>query len=224
MKRGWIKAVFLLLLTLMFCSCATAPKGEKSDKDSAKKSTKEITKESAEESAEDLYQKGMKKFDKGDFEDAVEAFKKAVDQDRKAYKAYYALGQAYEKLNKAKEAEEAYENAVKLKSDYLSAREALGLLCFHQKKFKEAEEHLKLARTLGSKVAEVYYAWGEIEQREHSCRTAIISYKQALKLDPDYLAARNGLKVAEEDCRQKRLPQPQQKPQPQQRLQQPQPR
>jgi len=193
MKKGWIKIALLLFLILMVCSCATATKEKKSDKM---------------DSAEDYYHKGMKEFKDGDFEEAVIEFKKAVAMDGKYFKAYYALGQSYEKKNKAKEAEDAYEEAVKIQPKNLSAREALGLNCFHQKKFDEAEKNLKEARTLGSKMPEVYYCLGEIEQREHSCKTAIIAFRQALKLDPDYMAARNGLKAAEETCRQKQMPLP----------------
>ena len=145
----------------------------------------------------------MKEFTEGDFEDAIVEFKKALEKDHKYFKAYYALGQSYEKLNKASEAEAAFEEAVKLEPNNLSAREALGLNRFHQKKFDESENHLKLARTLGSKLPEIYYCLGEIEQREHFCKPAITAYKQALALDPDYLPARNGLKAAEADCRKK---------------------
>ena len=219
MKTKWTKTAFLLILMLLVCSCATAPKEEKSDKaileksdekgleKSDEKAIKKMAREIAKDRAADFYQTGMREFNKGDFQDAVEAFQKAVGENRKDYKSYYALGQSYEKLNKAKEAAEAYEEVIKIKSDYLPAREVLALLYFHQKKFQEAETHLKEARTLKSEVAEVYYCLGEIEQRENACRTAIIAYKQALKLNPEYVAARNGLKAAEEACRQKQLQQ-----------------
>lgn len=200
MKREWMKVAVLSVLVLLAYSCASMSKKEiKSEK----------------ENAEDYYHKGMKEFKEGDYEEAIVAFKKAVELNDKYFKAYYALGQSYEKRNKTKEAEEAYEEALKIDPKSLSAREALGLNYFHQKKFDNAEKHLKEARTLGSKKAEVYYCLGEIEQREHACKTAIVAFKQALKLDPDYMAARNGLKAAEEACRQKQKQQtpaaPQQK-------------
>jgi tetratricopeptide (TPR) repeat protein len=243
MKRRWTKTAFLLILMLMVCSCATAPKAEKTDKPILEKSNEEkiekidekglekneekaikkLAKEIAKDRATDFYLKGMTDFNEGDFKDAIIAFKKALDENPKDYQAYYALGQSYEKLNKAKEAEAAYGGTINVKSDYLPAREVLGLLYFHQMNFKEAEPQLKEARTLGSQVAEVYYGLGEIEQRENACATAIMGYKQALKLNPDYLAARNGLKVSEDDCRQKQLQKQKQTPPPQQRqkLQQP---
>ena len=246
MKKRWTKTAFLFFLVLMVCSCASAPKGEKSKNDSLekkegpqkidetkieqsdgkgleksdKKAIRKMAKEIAEDRDADFYQTGMTEFIKGDFKDAVEAFKKAVDEDRQDYKSYYALGQSYEKLNKAKEAAEAYEETLRIKSDYLPAREAAGLLYFKQKKFQLAETHLKEARTLKSEVAEVYYCLGEIEQREKACKTAIIAYKQALELNPDFVAARNGLKAAEAACRQKQLQQ-QKIPQPEQQQQSP---
>jgi len=195
MKREWLKCSVLLFVMLFACSCATTSKEEKAKEDSA----------------EDFYHKGMKEFKEGDFEDAVIEFKKAVAKDGKYFNAYYALGQSYEKQNKAKEAEDAYGEAVKIEPKNLSAREALGLNRFHQKKFDASEDHLKEARTLGSKLPEVYYCLGEIEQREHFCKTAIIAFKQALALDPDYMPARNGLKAAEDACRQKQ-PLQQQRP------------
>jgi Tfp pilus assembly protein PilF len=200
MKREWMMITAMLVLVLFACSCASMSKKEiKSEK----------------ESAEDYYHKGLKEYKEGDYFNATVEFKKAVELNGRYFKAHYALGQSYEKLSKAKEAEEAYEEALKIDPKSLPVREALGLNYFHQKKFGDAEKHLKEARTLGSKVPEVYYCLGEIEQREHACKTAIIAFKQALKLNPDYMAARNGLKAAEESCRQRQQQQtpsvPQQK-------------
>lgn len=66
---------------------------------------------------------------------------------------------------------------------------------------------------LNSQVPEIYYAFGEIEQRENECKFAQILFKQALKLNPDYLAAKNGLAAAEAACRQKQQRQQPQQPQ-----------
>ena len=223
MKRRWAKTAFLFFLMMMVCNCATAPRGEMSDKDNLDKSDekriKKMAREIAKDRTTDFYQKGMTEFNEGDFKSAVISLKKAVNENRNDTKALYALGQSFEKLNKTKEAEAAYEEAVRIKSDYLPAREALGLLYFHQKKFQEAKMHLKEAGTLKSEVAEVYYFLGEIEQRENACRTAITAYRQAIELNSNYLAARNGLKVTEEACRQEQLQQQKQTREPQQRQQ-----
>ncbi|MBI4765305.1 MAG: tetratricopeptide repeat protein [Deltaproteobacteria bacterium] len=181
---------------------------EKRLEQSEARAIRRMAREIARDRGADFYQTGMTEFNKGDFEDAIIAFKKAVDENPKDYQSYYALGRSYEKLARPKEAIASYEAALKIKPDYLPAREAAGLLYFQQKQFQEAEAHLKLARTLESKVAEVYYCLGEIEQREKACKTAIIAYEQALKLNPDYVAARNGLKAAQAACRKKRSSKP----------------
>ena len=180
---------------------------ERRDAEAIRRMAKEI----ARDRGADFYQTGMMEFNKGDFEDAIIAFNKAVDENPKDYQSHYALGLTYEKLARPKGAIASFEAALKIKPEYLPAREALGLLYFQQKKFQEAEAHLKVARILESQMAEVYYCLGEIEQREKACKTAIIAYKQALKLNPDYVAARNGLKAAEAACKKKkssRLPNP----------------
>jgi Tfp pilus assembly protein PilF len=206
MKREWIKVFFVLFFALIFCSCATTSKEEKG------KEEKPAAVKAKEETAEDFYNKGQEELKKGNLEEAITDFRTAGKMDDKFYRAFYALGQTYEKLNKDKEAEEAYVAAIKIKSDYLPALEAFGLLCFRQKRYLDAEKGLKPARTLGSKNAEIYYAFGEIEQRENECKFAQILFKQALNLNPDHLAARNGLKAAEQSCRQKQQRQQQQQP------------
>jgi tetratricopeptide (TPR) repeat protein len=237
MKTKWTKIAFITFLVLVTAGCAAAPEKKKTDQGipekkeelsqkeelkiekseegklerSDEKAIKKMAKEIARERGEDFYQTGVLEFNKGDFEDAVVAFSKAVAEDRTDYLSHFGLGKTYQKLDKGKEAAEAFEETVKIKPDYLPAREALGLLYFHQKKFQEAELHLKAARILKSQNAEIYYCLGEIEQREKACRTAIIAFEQALKLNPDYVAARNGLEAARAACRKK---QPAKKPKP----------
>lgn len=234
MEKKWTKTALLIMLLLLVGSCVTAPNKEKSKNGSPEKkevlqksdqgkiektdvksleqneakAIRKMAKEIAKDRGADFYQNGMAEYNKGDFGDAVESFKKAVNENPKDYQSYYALGRSYEKLAKPAEAITSYEAVIKIKPDYLPAREAAGLLYFQQKKFQEAEGHLKLAGTLGSKTAEVYYCLGEIEQREKACKNAIIAYKEALKLNPDYVAARNGLKAAEAACRKKKSPPP----------------
>lgn len=231
MKTKWSKAAFIVLLALAMACCTTALKEEQSDKGipeknenlqkedetktekldlgrldrSDEKTIRKMAKEITRERGEDFFLTGINEYNKGDFEDAVEAFSKAVNEDPKDFRSYFFLGQSHEKLNQAKEAAEAYLEAIKIRSNYLPAQEAVGLVYFQQRQFKEAETHLREAQKLGSKIAEVYYGLGEIEQRKDSCETAIIAYEQALRLNPDYLAARNGLKVAKYACRQKKI-------------------
>ena len=191
-------------------------KADKRDKDDMKDKDNKEDKPYKESSyrADDFYRKGLEEYKRGEFKNAADEFKKTIEKDGNHLLAYYALGLSYESLKRIKNAEEAYEEAVRIDPKHLPSREALGLLCFQMEKHQKAELHLKVARTLDSKVPEVYFALGEIEQMEKSCRTAIIAYKQALKLNPNYLEARNALKIAEADCRKKGGKQTRQPPKP----------
>ena len=150
MKRRGTKTAFLLILMLMVCSCATAPKAEKADKaileksdekkieksdeksleKSEEKAIRKLAKEIAKDRAMDFYLKGMTEFNEGDFKDAIIAFNKAVGENPKDYQAYYALGRSYEKLNKAKEAEAAYEEDRQYQIRLPAGQRSLGTALF----------------------------------------------------------------------------------------------
>lgn len=60
------------------------------------------------------YEEGMKKYQNGDFEEAVEALTKAVTYDVRNEDAYFNLGNAYRKLEKTGEAIEVYQKVIEL--------------------------------------------------------------------------------------------------------------
>ena len=60
------------------------------------------------------YDEGMKKYQNGDFEAAVEALTKAVAYDGDNQDAYFNLGNSYRKLEKTGEAIEVYQKIIEL--------------------------------------------------------------------------------------------------------------
>ncbi len=175
------------------------PPTKAADDRSLSKLAKEITRDRG----ADFFLVGMAELKKGDLEDALLALQKAVEEDPRDYRSFFFIGQIYEKLEEPQMALEAYERSIGIRSGYLPSREAAGLIYFRKKRFSEAEVHLREAGTLGSLSAEIYYCLGEVGQRKGSCEAARQAYEKALKIDPDFLAARNGLKALEEICRKK---------------------
>ncbi|MEW6186532.1 MAG: tetratricopeptide repeat protein [Thermodesulfobacteriota bacterium] len=222
MKSAEIKAILIFFFLSMLLGCVTTPPPEKQPEDRLERkdlrAINKLAREIARERSEDFFLTGMREYNKGDFQDAYEAFSRAVVEDPKDYRSYFFLGQTHEQLRDPEKAVNDYKKALEVRPHYLPAQEALGLVNYKQKKFKEAEINLREAEKLGSKTAEVYYTLGEIEQRNDACEKAITAYEQALRLNPDYVAAQNGLKVAQFTCRQKQHQQEQEK-----QIQQPQP-
>ena len=60
------------------------------------------------------YEDGMKRYQDGDFEAAVEALTKAIAYDGNNQDAYFNLGNSYRKLEKSGEAIEVYQKIIEL--------------------------------------------------------------------------------------------------------------
>lgn len=208
-KEGMFSLGTVLWLVLMW-GCATTPAPEKKVEDrldiKEQRALDRLAGKIARERSEDFFLTGMREFNKGDFQDALEAFARAVEEDAQDYRSYFFLGQTHEKLRDLEEAVSAYQKALAIRSQYLPAHESLGLVYYQQKKYSQAEIHLREAERLGSKTAEVYYYLGEIEQRNGDCEKAVAAYEQALMLNPDYMAAQNGLRAAQLICQGKKQP------------------
>ncbi|HEX8163469.1 MAG TPA: tetratricopeptide repeat protein, partial [Pyrinomonadaceae bacterium] len=61
----------------------------------------------------------------GEYQKAIEAYKKALKLQDPDSETYYALGEAYTKLARYKEAMDAYRHALDLDPDFFRASEAL---------------------------------------------------------------------------------------------------
>jgi len=63
----------------------------------------------------------------GQYEDAIDEFKRAIDIDPSSHKAYRELADTYVTLNRIEDARTTYEKVIKLKPDYWTAYYDLGL-------------------------------------------------------------------------------------------------
>jgi tetratricopeptide (TPR) repeat protein len=142
----------------------------------------------------------MEDFNKGEYGEAIENFEHAIRMRPDYVEAYFYLGQSYEKVQRVEHAERAYGNAISYDPHYLPAREALGLIEFDHKEYREAEKQLDTARSLGSTNPNVFYAIGRIDLSERECRKAIQAFKEAVRLDRDFHEAWEWLEKAEDMC------------------------
>lgn len=70
---------------------------------------------------------------KGDYQSAVESYRKAVQANPGYPLAYYNMGLSFEKLNSMRDAISSYENAIKVSPGYIDAHFSLGMALIKNK-------------------------------------------------------------------------------------------
>ena len=96
------------------------------------------------EEAKDWFQEGNRLAREGQFESAVEAFRKSIQLNPGATVVYYNLGLALKKMKRYEDSVSALEKAVELEPDYLDAHLALGNVYNLMEQWESAVAHLNL--------------------------------------------------------------------------------
>ena len=78
-------------------------------------------------------------FSTGQYDEAVEQFRRSLDLDRNSDETLRLLAAAYQKQGKASAAEEAYRQAVSLRPNYWNVYNAFGTFYFNQARYADAE-------------------------------------------------------------------------------------
>jgi len=111
--------------------------------------------------AQAFYEYGKKQYNAGNYEEALAAFKKAVQLYDKYARAYNYLGLTYRKLKKYREAEKAYVTAVKLNPRSAVYVYNLGFLYYLAESYKDARQVFEVALKLAPKDADVNLMLGK---------------------------------------------------------------
>jgi tetratricopeptide (TPR) repeat protein len=141
---------------------------------------------------------GKRLLDKGDYRHAVEKLKLATSFLPTNALAWNCLGVAYQSAGARSEAEAAYRHALELDRDLMEAHYNLGGLYLEQNpadKLDAARMHL-MAFTIRRSSAEGLAKLGTAQLRLKEAGPAEKSFSEALKLNPGYPEALNGLALA----------------------------
>jgi len=98
----------------------------------------------SQEKAEDWFLKGNVFSRQGHFEEAIDAYKKSIENNPNATVAYFNLALAYKRLNRQGEAAVAFEKAVELEPGNLDARYSLGNIYNHLERWEDAIAQLNI--------------------------------------------------------------------------------
>ena len=123
------------------------------------------------ESAEVYYNIGYVKTAQGQYQEGIEAFRKATQLDRLFAKAFKAMGRAHKALGQPEKAEECLNKAAEI---YLSSD-----------KEGEAEEVLNEILEVNPDTVNVYNTMGVLYRKKGDYPTALKHYQKALKIHPE---------------------------------------
>jgi tetratricopeptide (TPR) repeat protein len=135
--------------------------------------------------AEQTYQAGVSYYDSGEYEKAVETFKRALQLSPNSAESYYHLGMAYGSLGRYREAIEAYKSAIQVKQDYAAAYYNLGHAYGNLKKYENAIRAFRLAIQYEPDKIDAYTALANAYFDSGKEEKAIDTFEAAIRRKPD---------------------------------------
>jgi tetratricopeptide (TPR) repeat protein len=142
------------------------------------------------------YNLGLNYYNKGRYQESIEAYKKAIHIKSNEPDSYNNLGQALRALRSYQGAIEAYQKAIQIKPNYPFALINLGATYVEMGRYQEAIEALKKAIQLKPNDAGIYHNMGVAYRRIGRYQEAIEAYQEAIRLKPDNSDAYNNLGLA----------------------------
>jgi tetratricopeptide (TPR) repeat protein/tRNA A-37 threonylcarbamoyl transferase component Bud32 len=129
-------------------------------------------------------------------DEAVAAYRKAIELKHDLADAHNNLGIALYDQKKWDEAVAAYRKAIVLKSDYAVAYNNLGNALAEQQKLDEAVAAYRQAIDLKPDDAVAYNNLGNVLREQKKLDEAVAAYRKAIELKPDLAEAYNNLGIA----------------------------
>ena len=123
------------------------------------------------------------------FNDAIEAYQKAIQHAPEWAHIYAALGASYTNLHQYEDALEAYKTAVRLQPEDAMIHHQLGNIYSKRGKRTEAIIHHQRAIAISSTLAYAHYQLGLLYTQENRLTEAISAYETAYEEDSELIEA-----------------------------------
>ena len=138
----------------------------------------------------DYNKTGITAMQEGKYENAVEAFLKAVEEDPKDAVGYINLGNVFASIGDPEKAEPFFQQAITLDEDAGTAYYGLANLYFNKERYEEASKLYETAVRKGIDEADAYFMLGKSLERSDNGKLALPYLQRAAELAPDDLEAR----------------------------------
>jgi tetratricopeptide (TPR) repeat protein len=137
---------------------------------------------------------GVMAYHNGQYEKALELFRKAVEIEPAMTEAYNNLGLAYTETNDAKRATEAFRKAIEIEPELAAAYNNLGYVFYRLGSYDEAIEMYNEAIGRSANNSSAYTNLGNAYYKMKRIEDAIGAWKRALEIDPANEKAKRNLK------------------------------
>ena len=158
-----------------------------------KKSIENEEKKRRNSEARRLNNAGVMAYHNGQYEKALDLFKKALQLDQGMTEAYNNLGLTYTEINEEEKATEAFKKAIQLSPELAAAYNNLGYVFYRLGSYEEAIEMYNEAIGRSKDSSSAYTNLGNAYYKLDRTEEAIDAWKKALQLDPANEKARRNL-------------------------------
>jgi tetratricopeptide (TPR) repeat protein len=135
-------------------------------------------------------------FERGQLEEAIACFRKALEIHPGLAEAYNDLGNTLLKQGRAEEAITDFQKALSARPDFADAWDNLGVALLRQGRTAEAKAHFQRALELRPDCAEAHNNLGNLLLQEGQTDAAISRFRQALDILPDFAEANYSLAIS----------------------------
>jgi FKBP-type peptidyl-prolyl cis-trans isomerase 2 len=136
------------------------------------------------EAADNFYKKGVELQDKGQIDEAIVYYQKAIDQNPNHIGAYYNLGVAFQGKGLIDQAIVYYEIAIGYNQEFVDAHHNLGVAFKEKGQFDEALICFQRVLQLKPDHAGAYYNAGNVLVAKGRYDDAMQFYRKAIEIDP----------------------------------------
>lgn len=138
----------------------------------------------------DLNEIGIQALQNGKYEEAVEAFVKAIDEAPEEAVGYINLGNVFASLGDPEKAEPFFQKAITLDESAGTAFYGLANLYFNTDRYEEAAKLYEKSIRQGVEEADAYFMLGKSLERADNAKLALPYLQRAAELAPTDLAIR----------------------------------